>query len=245
MEHKRIAMDGAKIGVTRRRRITEARASLAVRYEADPDSISRFNARMARLSAARRNQRTNAKRWCILRTSSRSTISLAESLEQAGFETWTPIAVAEKRISRARDRVEILSPLMPSFVFASADGVSDLFRLSADPLKRHVDFSVFHFGDRVPVISDRELETLRDIEGNRHSARILRERRQKHRAEPIAVGQVVRISEGPFGGLEGIVEESNGRDTVMCFGGMKVKVDTFILRSDVIAVSEPDMGAAA
>jgi hypothetical protein len=41
----------------KRRRITEARAALAARYEADPEGVQRFQSRMARLAAVKKRER--------------------------------------------------------------------------------------------------------------------------------------------------------------------------------------------
>lgn len=241
----------------KRNRINAARKALAAAHERNPESIARFNARMARLSAGRRHQESSSKRWCILRTSARSTIALTEALERDGYDVWTPMHVIERRIRTRRAKVESIHPIMASFVFADAAIVGDLFRLAADPTTNHPSFSVFHFGDRIPIISDISLAKLREVEEEavtRQEDRARRRRIEQDRdarrlarknVEPLPVGQAVRIAEGPFGGMTGIIERSNGRKTILVFDGRQVEVETFLLRSDVIDIVAPQIGNAA
>ncbi len=191
---------------------------------------------MAALSAVRRRGEDQAgpTRWCILRTSPSSTITLTDSLTDAGFEVWTPMEIGTKRARHSRDRIDRLAAIMPSFIFASAENAADLLRLSGNPVKQHADFSVFHHRDRVPLVSDRALDTLRDAEEQAAAKRVKQMRRDCRKAEPFGLGDEIKIGHGAFGGLPGIIEESDGRFTLVCFGTMRVKMDTFILRSDVI-----------
>lgn len=161
--------------------------------------------------------------WCILRTSGRNTLGLAESLSNAGFDSWTPQEVLVRRATRAKTRVERPMPIMPTFVFARARDVSDLIRLAATPRKKQPDFSVFHYQGRIPLVSDRAIEPLRTAE-----LRAV----PKARKRMFQPGQAVHLPEGAFTGLSGIVEESNGKFTLVCFGRTRVKIDTFLLRPD-------------
>jgi hypothetical protein len=238
-----------------RRRIGRARAVLSKRHAIEPQRVIRFEARMARLADVRRREQP-PKRWCILRTSSRTTVALLDDLEKAGFDVWTPTQVIEKRFGRARETVERCTAIMPSFLFASEDDAANLLRLSSDPMKRCVDFSVFHHRDQVPLIADRDLAALRGMEDLATAGRDqAKERRRRHAelstekqrlavlrngAKPIPAGQSVRMPEGAWGGMLGIaVKSERGVTTVNLGGLMDVKIDTFLLVSDILERKSP------
>lgn len=181
--------------------------------------------------------------WCILRTSSRGTLGLARSLAADGFEVWTPAKSRTIRVPRANVRRPIQVPIVPSFVFARARHLTELFELAMLPERprrgrhpAHERFSVFHHNDRVPLIRDVDLEPLRQAE-----AKIIPARKRK----TFSRGDSVRVPSGSFGGMTGIVERSDGRYTLVCFGDlMRVKISTFILKLDVACKAQPAARAA-
>lgn len=184
--------------------------------------------------------------WCILRTSGRKTIGLFRSLRAAGVDVWTPIETRTKRKMRSRDRVDQDIAIMPTYIFARADRLDDLFEIAANPTKDHADFSVFHYRDRIPLISETQLNHLRTFEDKLESRRQRLLRQMERRiAEPIPVGDIVKMQEGPFRGLSGIVEESDGRYTLLCFDRVFLKIDTFILRKNQLDTAQPLSGVAA
>ena len=220
----------------RRARVGLSRQHLAAKHAANPERVKRFEARMAALGNVRRREHepANPKRWCILRTSPISTISLTDALEEAGYEVWTPTEIVEKRVGRSRDRVDRLAAIMPGFIFAASGNAADLLRLSGNPSKQVADYSVFLQRDRIPLIADTSMDTLRDAEADAAVRRIKQKQRDKTKAQPFVCGDEIKMSAGAFGGLPGFVEESDGRFTLVCFGKLRVKIDTFILRSDII-----------
>jgi len=180
------------------------------------------------------------RKWCILRTAGRRTLPLAESLAAAGYDVWTPRIIVSRRIPRSRARREQPAPLMPTFVFASTDRLADLRALAGAMVKDHPDFSIFHHFGLVPVINDADLEHVRAAE------KAMAPKRKPKRAAPLPAGERVRIPSGAFAGLSGIVESSDGRHTLVCFGGrLSVKIDTFLLVSDVVKDACPVTGTAA
>lgn len=156
--------------------------------------------------------------WCILRTSGRNTLPLAESLKRARFEVWTP--ATSKRLPRRR--AERPAPLMPTYVFAKSGHLLDLLDLADAPASIHPSFSVFHYLDRIPLIADDELNALRQIEAKRA-------RREKQGLKFFSSGDFVRINEGAFSGMSGIVKRSNGKFALVTFDRMEVSVATFLL----------------
>lgn len=180
--------------------------------------------------------------WCILRTAARTTLRLASELRSDGFDAWTPVAVIRKRLPRRKDRVDANVPIAPSFVFARSDRLYDLFNLSRRPVKDCPEFSLFRHGGRIPLVSDRALEGLRSEEDRLDKVRIAERRlaMRGKRGEPFVRGETVRMPAGAFAGMDGIVEGSDGRSTLVSFGGfMRVEIDTFILREDVANALQP------
>lgn len=178
--------------------------------------------------------------WIILRTKGRSTLSLAASLAEDGYEVWTPVQVKTVRIARANLRREVRLPLMASFVFARTRHLIDLLQLADMAVKprrgnglrqpAHPDFSVFHHNDQIPLVHDRHLEPLREAEHRRLP---------KSKLKPYASGADVRITKGSFEGLSGVVESSDGKSCkvwVSLFGRHhKVDISTFMLAPERLA----------
>lgn len=87
------------------------------------------------------------------------------------------------------------------------------------------------------LVEDLDLEPLRSAE-NRAAP--------KRRRQTFGVGQCVRIPEGSFGGMTGIVERADGKFTLVCFGGnIRVKIASFLLRPDMLGAEAPNLGMAA
>ena len=160
--------------------------------------------------------------WVILRTSGRHTLPLAESLTKGGFETWTPMFHVRKRRPRTNARIEQPAPLLPTYVFARATGLQDLIELADAPSKPHPDFSIFHYLDRIPLIADMELQSLRYSE---------RRRQPKPKAQEYHPGDPVQAVDGAWAGMSGVVERRKGKFAMVLFpmSRMSVKIATFLL----------------
>lgn len=181
--------------------------------------------------------------WIILRTAGRSTLRLAASLAEDGFDVWTP--QREQHVRRPRWNVsrKVTLPILAGFVFARAGGLVELLELAAMPVKPrrdwrngyrrdaeeelppHPDFSVFRHCERIPLISDTALDPLRRAE------KPACERRRYGR---FGKDDGVRITEGSFQGMEGVVEKC-GLDYAFVwlsvFGRQhRAKISTFILQ---------------
>ena len=167
-------------------------------------------------------------RWIILRTSGRHTLRLAETLASAGFETWTPRETKRIRVPRANVRREVTLPIMPSYVFAAADGLLDLLALADKEFKPHADFTVMRFHSTIPLIADAHLTALKQLEAKRAP-------RKKAVRFDRGVDVLVKIEGGSFAGMRGRVEQSDENMTLVCFDRrMTVKIPTFLLAySDV------------
>lgn len=160
--------------------------------------------------------------WIMLRTKPSCTLSLTNSLAAAGFDVWTPMEVQQRRVPRSKAKRERRVPIMPTWIFARAHHLDDLRRLAERAIKDHAEFSIFRWHSRVPAIDDVALEALR-------SAELRAVPKQKVKA--FRKGEIVRVPEGAFAGMSGVVERGDGRCTLVCFGGrLEVEISTFLLR---------------
>lgn len=166
------------------------------------------------------------KDWCILRCSGAKTLKLAASLHAAGFDVWTPVETLSKRVGSMRRRRSDVEPVMPSYVFARAKHLIDLLEESAAPFSEHPEFSVFHHHARIPLIADEALDPLRVAE---------RKRTPFDKVARFTRGETVRLMEGGFAGLTGVVELTRGQYTLVTFPGfpMPIKISSLLLKSDV------------
>lgn len=184
--------------------------------------------------------------WIILRCAGKSTLALASSLAEDGFQVWTPAKTVMLRKPRMNVRRQVRLPIVPSFVFAGEQHVVDLLQLAALPVKprrgaggrlpAHRDFSVFHFQDEIPVIADAALEPLREAERDA----VPRKKRSR-----FAGGETVRVTRGSFEGMTGVVERSDDRDAqvwLSLFGRhYRTKIPTSLLKLDELSTRpKPD-----
>jgi transcription antitermination factor NusG len=174
-------------------------------------------------------------KWCILRTAGQRTLKLAQSLSDAGFEVWAPEQVTRVQVPRSSRMVEKRGAILPTFVFARADRLLDLLGVLALPVNPHPRFNLLRMHDgRVPAIDDRMLNSLRAAEeraGERahRAARAALKRQRLH----IERGTKVRMEEGVYAGLRGIVERCDGKVAVVSSPGRHdVTVPTFLLVVD-------------
>jgi hypothetical protein len=170
--------------------------------------------------------------WVILRTAGKSTLAVAEHLSDGGFGVWAPRRTVTRRSPRRKTTREITVPILPSFVFADATHLHALLILSEAPSKSCPDFSVFRSNREIPVISGCELAPLRFIE-KAEADRQKKRRQMSGRTTPFPTGEVIRIHQGSFAGLSGVIESDDGRFAEVSFGTFKVKISTFLLRDDM------------
>jgi hypothetical protein len=176
--------------------------------------------------------------WCILRTAGQRTLILAKSLTDAGFDAWTPAETRKHKLRGGKTgEAEKTMALMPTFVFVRCRHLPELHSISTSPSSPHPAFSLFRYLGQFPILADREVERLREIE-HRHLP--------KGQRITMPIGATVRPKEGPYTGMSGIVEASKNGATMVFFGGwMKVKIDTFILERTDIEQMQPISGTAA
>jgi hypothetical protein len=187
--------------------------------------------------AARRRDDTD---WCILRTSGGRTLNLARSLAEAGFDVWTPQETLSRRVPRKKTVVDREVAILPTFVFARALHIPELAAALALPVNPHPSFSIFRYLGDIPLLADREMKSLRDVE----DAARLRELKKTRNVVP--VGTTVTMTEGAFAGLSGVVKKSDGRFALVAFGGaFEVNIASFLIRTDGVQQTSPSSGTAA
>lgn len=170
--------------------------------------------------------------WIILRTSGRSTLKLADTLAEDGFDVWTPRETKILRKPRANVRREVTLPIMPSYIFARESQLIELLQMAKQDVKprrgsgwgkpAHAGFSVMRYHDKFPSIDDRHLQALRQLE---RKAEIQRLRVSK--AAPLPLGVTVRLKDGShdaWSGMVGRVVTSSSGLTRIVFIGTRIEI---------------------
>jgi len=195
--------------------------------------------------------------WCILRTSGRTTLRLAESLAEDGFEVWTPIETRSVRIPKANVKRTVHLPIMPSYIFARAAHLIDLLQMAALDVKprrkkpgtdaegeretvpAHASFSVMHSHDGIPFVADAHLQRLRTLEAK------LTPMKKAERTFGTGLDVNVKIEGGSFAGMKGVVRKSDNAYTLVCFDErMTVKIPTCLLEQDQLWGEVSQLGDA-
>lgn len=147
--------------------------------------------------------------WYACYTRGRHEKRVEVLLQERGIESYLPVVRSRRRW---KDRIKLVDwPLFPSYVFGRF-ALDDLSRVLAT---RGV-VSVIRTGDRPVAIAEEEIENVRRFVGALGSAGVEPE------PEPfVAKGQRVRVCEGPFAGVEGVVmETSRGRRVLVGVQGI-------------------------
>jgi hypothetical protein len=164
-------------------------------------------------------------------------MSLAASLAKDGYEVWTPVEQRNIRVPRMNARRPMTLPMLPSYVFARARHLVDLLELAAMPVKprrgaglrepAHANFSVVHWHDRIPLISDEHFVRLREIEARRAPT--------KKAERVLPIGARARVLRGIASGMVGFVEKSNRVHTKIRCGDKLMEFETCILAGDEVS----------
>jgi transcription antitermination factor NusG len=184
--------------------------------------------------------RETAGDWFILRTAGRSTLPLASSLAEDGFEVWTPVRTMRVRVRQTKQTKDVRAPMLASFIFVKADHLHEMLALSklklkprrnVQPIKRgepnepryHRDFTVFRAFGEIPFVTDAALKPMRVKE---------LEAIPKKDAPQFNRGARVRAHGSAFEGLKGKVERCKSGYALVIFDDWKrpAKIPTFLLR---------------
>lgn len=162
--------------------------------------------------------------WHAVYCRSRHERRVGARIETLGLEVYLPVVT---RISRWHDRTKAIQwPMFPGYVFvrcapgrraevAAVAGVVQLLRQAGRPA----------------VIPEVEMETIRRVEA------ALRDTGAVPASEPlIAVGEKVRVTEGPFRGVVGQTVEIRGGRCIIQVGieaigqGLRIELDQSMVR---------------
>ncbi|WP_336974190.1 hypothetical protein [Sphingobium aromaticiconvertens] len=168
------------------------------------------------------------------------TLRVATSLRDAGFDAWTPVETLVRRLPRSKKTTEREMPVMPTYVFAPADHIRDLHAFTAMPNSPHPPFSIFRYANSFPLIAGRSLEPLREAEERQREAA----RRRRRKGEPVPhfeQGTPVKVDDGNFSGMRGVVTKQKGRLCIVAFPDslMTWEIDALQLVSDMVITGQP------
>lgn len=180
-------------------------------------------------------------RWLVLTCSNAVTLRLAESLTEAGIEAWAPREIIVLRARRQHKREEIIGPLMAGFVFARTRHLHELLELAHSPAmlyqvwdagqrkmvtKGHPHFRFFLINGQQRIIPERQLAELRRLDGLTRPKTPLRK---------WSVGERIRLSDGAYAGLGGIVLSCSGEQTKVQIDGWNIcpTVSTRLLHAEL------------
>lgn len=152
--------------------------------------------------------RLSAGEWFVLRAG--KTLALADDLRAAGLEAWTPrYRIASRRpIGRSRTAREVA--LLPGYVFVRFWHLASLTHLTCRWPERFPEFKVLRLNGGVPLVADDELASLRDHEAGARNA-------PRKVTQAFRRGERVRVPEGAFAGLSGLVETVQGNYALVSF----------------------------
>jgi transcription elongation factor/antiterminator RfaH len=183
------------------------------------------------------------RRWYACYTRARHEKRVEELLRRRGFESYLPVIPLERQW---KDRKKVIRwPLFPSYVFGRF-ALSDVHAVLTTPGVA----TIVRWNGYPTPIPPYEIENVRRFAAAAAAAGIEPERRPF-----VTEGQWVRIVDGPFRGVEGVVVERRGRTRVLVglqvIGqALEVNIDTQLLRpisacgeaGDSEAARRPDEG---
>ena len=173
--------------------------------------------------------------WFILRMASADTLRMFDVLRRRGFNVWTPVERKVVRRPRTKAKADMRFALMPSYVFAGVEHLTELAALASVPPGDNPRFTIFrHFGT-IPLVGDGELGALRSEEAR--TERVFEKHKRMGIKGPIFhKGAEFTMGEGSFAGLTGMVDGGDGQFTLVSFEGfpVKIKIASCILEKDAV-----------
>jgi len=146
--------------------------------------------------------------WFVIYTKSRKEKKVAELLQKNGVEVFCPLVKLKKNWSDRKKIVE--TPLFNSYVFVNL------------PEKdRNVVFNVpgvirYLFWLKKPaIVKDSEIENLKNI---------LHETMDSFTIENYQIGDTIKISEGVFKGIDGVIEKQSNNKLHVILENVGIKI---------------------
>ena len=146
--------------------------------------------------------------WFVIYTKSRNEKKVAELLQKNGVEAFCPLVKLKKNWS---DRTKIVeTPLFNSYVF-----------VNLSEKDRNVVFNVlgvirYLFWLKKPaIVKDSEIESLKAV---------LNDTMDSFSIENYQIGDTVKISEGVFKGLDGVIEKQSNNKLHVILENVGIKI---------------------
>ena len=148
------------------------------------------------------NDAPGTRRWYLVYCKPRQERVAVENLERQGYETYLPRVRETRR--RAGQRIKVIAPLFPRYLFIHLDQEFDNW----GPIRSTLGvLSLVRFGQSPARVPDELLAFLRgreDAEGV-----------QSIEPQPLKAGARVRVASGSLAGYEGIFLARTGRERVV------------------------------
>ena len=174
--------------------------------------------------------------WIILTVKWRHrerTLSLSNLLARDGFSVWVPVETRRVEVPRLNVKREVSRPLLPGYIFARREHLTDLIQFTAG----HPALRVFRSPEGYHGTTDRGLQPLRNREAelaDQYRAEERKEKAKRTAERALSKGDRLRAVNGSFGGKVGVVTSSDRRRTIVCFDRFfdRVEIPTSIIIED-------------
>jgi transcription antitermination factor NusG len=138
--------------------------------------------------------KTSLKNWYVAYTFPNAEKAILKNLERMQIISYLPM---RETIRQWKDRrKKISSPLFPNYIFIYSTHKERYEALGIRGIVNYVSFD-----GKPAIISDQQIESLKKIVNGDVEV---------HRTLDLNPGKPVLITDGPFAGVEGIVERANG-----------------------------------
>lgn len=148
--------------------------------------------------------------WYLLFSKPRQETRAQMNLIQQGYSVFLPTLLVEKIASDRK--IEIQEPLFPRYLFIRLDDVQSNWL----PVRSTLGVSqLVRFGDKYCRVSDALVHGLMGAEQQRRNF--------------LTTGDTIRVTDGPFKGLEGIYQKADGCQRVLVLMQLFSKPQTLVL----------------
>ena len=146
--------------------------------------------------------------WFVIYTKSRNEKKVAELLQKNGVEVFCPIVKLKKNWSDRKKIVE--TPLFNSYVFVNLSEKDRNVVFNVPGVIRYV------FWLKKPAVArDSEIESLKAV---------LNDTMDSFSIENYQIGDTVKISEGVFKGLDGVIEKQSNNKLHVILENVGIKI---------------------
>ena len=146
--------------------------------------------------------------WFVIYTKSRNEKKVAELLQKNGVEVFCPLVKLKKNWSDRKKIVE--TPLFNSYVFVKLSEKDRNVVFNVPGVIRYV------FWLKKPALArDSEIEKLKSV---------LHETMDSFTIENYQIGETIKISEGDFKGLDGVIEKQSNNKLHVILENVGIKI---------------------